>query len=197
MVKGALIVLLCAGCLVGCAPARPLPPEHLGRAIAVLPPNNRTGKALLVVGSGLIDRYVRHAQPVSVSDVLLSEARVQLQANGFDVADWLAVDTALKGRRPTSPESAAHIAAVSGLNEPVLYLEIQRWEPDGATHTHFVIVGLLASVVDASSGQVIWQYQRRPAPVATPGEIVTESAYVTAARKVMREMLKDLRPSSP
>jgi hypothetical protein len=183
-----LVVLF--GCLAGCATSGPLPPPPLGRTVAVLPPNNRTGDPLVVIGTGLIDRYVRHAER-------LTEARFQLQQKGFDVTNWQTIDGALKGRVPTSPDSAAALATLIGRRELVMYLEIRRWEPDAPMHTAFVIVGLSASLVDPSSGRVVWQHERRAAPVATPGEIRVESAYVTAARKVMAETLAPLRPEPP
>jgi hypothetical protein len=195
--KRALPLIVLLSSLAGCAPARSLPPEHLGRTIAILPPNNRTGDPLVVTGSGLIDRYVRHAETVTVLDVLVSEARFQLQEKGFVVADRQAVETALNGRLPVSLDSAAHLAAQAGLGNLVLYLEIRRWEADAPTHPAFVIVGLSGSLFDTSTGRVVWQEERRAAPVATPGEIRRESAYVSAARKVMAELLAPLRPDPP
>jgi len=193
MIRAVTLVVL-FGCLAGCATPSSLPPPPLGRTVAVLPPNNRTGDPLVVAGTGLIDRYVRHAELLTVADVLLSEARFQLQQKGFDVTNWQTIDGALKGRVPTSPDSAAALATLIGRRELVLYLEIRRWEADAPMHTAFVIVGLSASLVDPSSGRVVWQQERRAAPVATPGEIRVESAYVTAARKVMAETLAPLRP---
>jgi hypothetical protein len=181
------------GCLAGCAAMQPPPPAHLGRAIAVLPPNNRTGDPLLVAGAGLIDRYIRHADVVSVPDMLLSEARFQLQQNGFDVPSRQSVEGVLKGRIPTSPASAAELASQGGPGL-ALYLEIRRWEADAPTHTAFVIVGLAATLVDPATGTVVWNQERRSAPVPTPGEITVQAAYVTAARKVIKEMLAPLRP---
>ena len=192
--KHAPWLLLLLAVLAGCATAPPPPPPHLGRAVAVLPPNNLTGNPLVVTGAGLIDRYVRHADVVTVPDVLLSEARSQLQERGFQVTSRAAVDTALKDRQPTSPESAADLAAQGGLKHLVLYLEIRRWEPDRPGHTAFVIVGLGASLIDPSTGTVVWKEDRRAAPVATPGEITSQAASVTAARKVIKEMLEPLRP---
>jgi len=192
----ALAVLVVLGGLAGCASATPEPPEHLPRAIAVLPPNNRTGDPLVVSGTGLIDRYVRHAARVTVADVLLSEARFRLQESGFEVADDRTVETALQGRTPESPDSAAELASQGGLKSLLLYLEIRRWEPDAPIHTRFVIVGLQASLIDPSTGKVVWQEERRAAPVPTPGEIMVQSAYVTAARKVIEEMLAPLQPDS-
>jgi hypothetical protein len=194
MIRAVTLVALLACMLVGCATSSAPPPPHLGRTIAVLPPNNRTGDPLAVDGTGLIDRYVRHADRVTVADVLLSEARFQLQEKGFDVTSRQVVETALKERVPTSPASAAELAAKGGLRDLLLYLEIRRWEPDTPMRTSFVIVGLAVSLVDSSTGQVIWQEERRAAPVPTPGEIRVEAAYVTAARKVMADALAPLRP---
>jgi len=101
--RRARVCLVVLGCLTGCASSAPAPPAHLGRAVAVLPPNNRTGDPLLVTGASVLDRYVRHAERVTVADVLLSEARFQLQENGFEVADRHRVETALNGRVPESP----------------------------------------------------------------------------------------------
>jgi hypothetical protein len=193
-VRACLLVL---GCLTGCASSAPAPPAHLGRAIAVLPPNNLTGDPLVVAGTGLIDRYVRHAERVTVADVLLSEARFQLEENGFEVADRHRVETALGGRVPESPDAAGELAAQGGLKDLVLYLEIRRWEPDAPMHPTFVIVGLAARLIDPSTGTIVWQEDRRPAPVPTPGELMVQSAYVTAARKVIAEMLAPLEPEPP
>jgi hypothetical protein len=189
-----LLTLAMLTCVVGCASTRPAPPPHLGRTVAVLLPNNLTGDPLIVAGAGVIDRYIRHAQQVDIRDILLSEARFQLLNNGFEVVDRYAVATAVHGATPASPESAAALASQGGIDALVLYLEIRRWEPDAPVHTAFVIVGLSASLVDPASRRVVWQEERRPAPVATPGEITVESAYVTAARKVIAQMLAPLRP---
>jgi hypothetical protein len=184
-----LVALALAG---GCASHAPL---GIAGSITVLPANNRTNSPLLVEGGSLIDRYIRHAGPVSVGDVLQSEARFQLQEKGFEVGDWATQQAALKGRVPTSRESALALARESGIKNRVLYLEIRRWEPDAPTRTRFVIVALGASMVDAATGQEIWHEDRHAAPVPTPGTINLESAYVVAARKVIAEILAPLRPA--
>ena len=51
----------------------------------------------------------------------------------------------------------------------MLYVAIDRWEPDAPTHPAFVIVALDAALVDSASGAVRWQTRRRAAPIATPG----------------------------
>jgi len=193
MIPLALALSLVLTTLAGCA-TTPAPLAITG-SIAVLPTNNRTGDPLLVEGGGLIDRYVRHTGRVGVGDVLQSEARFRLQEKGFDVGDWAAQHSALKGRVPESPQAAVELARQSGLKSRVLYLEIRRWEADAPTHPRYVIVAMTASLIDAASGQELWREDRRAAPVPTPGSITAESAYVVAARRVIAEMLAALRPA--
>ena len=176
-----------------CAAPHPVPPQiSRGQAIAVLPPNNRTGDPLLVSGASFLDRYVFHAESVTVGDVLAAEARFQLAARGFRVTPRETVDAAAEGHVPRSPHAAAEIAAHGKLDGLALYLEILRWEPDAPVHTAFVIVGLSASLVDPASRNVVWEVYRQPTPVATPGEVTLENAYETAARKVIAEILSPL-----
>jgi hypothetical protein len=188
-----ILVAVVLGALAGCATSQA--PLGIAGGIAVLPTNNLTGDPLLVEGGGLVDRYIRKAGKVSVGDVLQSEARFRLKEKGFDVGDWAAQQTALKGKVPDSAQAAAVLAREAGLTGRVLYLEIRRWEPDAPTHPRFVIVALIASVVDASSGQEIWREHRGASPVPTPGAINVEAAYVVAARRVIEEMLAPLRPA--
>ena len=94
---------------------------------------------------------------------------------------------------PESPDSAVALASQGGLKSLVLYLEIRRWESDAPVRTTFVIVALTATLIDPATGKVVWQEHRRAAPVSTPGEISVESAYVTAARKVIKEILAPLQ----
>jgi len=188
-----LVAAAVLGALAGCATSQA--PLGIAGGIAVLPTNNLTGDPLLVEGGGLVDRYIRKAGKVSVGDVLQSEARFRLQEKGFDIGDWSAQQTALKGKVPDSAQAAATLAREAGLTGRVLYLEIRRWEPDAPTHPRFVIVALVASVVDAASGQEIWHEHRHASPVPTPGAINVEAAYVVAARRVIAEMLAPLRPA--
>jgi hypothetical protein len=194
MIRLVLVAAMVLATVTGCATAPP-PPLGIAGSIAVLPTNNLTGDPLLVEGGGLVDRYIRHAGRVSVGDVLQSEARFRLQEKGFEVGDWFAQQGALKGRVPDSAQAAAALARQSGFTSRVLYLELRRWEPDAPTHTRYVIVALIATVVDAASGQEIWREHRRAAPVPTPGAINVESAYVVAARRVIAEVLAPLRPA--
>jgi len=193
MIRLVLVAIIVLGGLAGCATSQA--PLGIAGGIAVLPANNLTGDSLLVEGGGLIDRYIRKAGKVSVGDVLQSEARFRLREKGFDVGDWLAQQTALKGKVPDSAQAAAALAREAGLTSRVLYIEIRRWEPDAPTHPRFVIVALIASVMDPVSGQEIWREHRHAAPVPTPGAINVEAAYVVAAQRVIAEMLAPLRPA--
>ena len=56
---------------------------------------------------------------------------------------------------------------------------------------------LAAELIDVSSGRVRWHAERRPAPVATPGEVNVGDAYLTAAHKVVVEVLAPLGPERP
>jgi hypothetical protein len=186
-----LLLIVFASCA-----QRPPPPQlRPDQAIVVLPANNRTGDALLVSGGSLIDRYALHSGEVTVGDVLAAEARFQLGERGLRVASHEAVASATQGRVPHSVAAAADIAK-GKLEGLVLYLEIRHWEPDAPIHPSFVIVGISASLVDPDSGEVVWQLDRRSAPVATPGEVTLESAYETAARKVIAEIASALVPKA-
>ncbi len=161
------VLVLVLGLVASCTSRPPSPDLKLGQTIAVAPVENRTGDPLLVQGASFIDRYALRAERVTVGDVLAAEARSGLSERGFHVL---------------SREAGTD----SGL---VLHLEIRHWEPDAPIHPAFVIVGLSASLVDPATGEVVWQLDRRTAPVATPGEVTLENAYITAARKVMAEIV--------
>jgi hypothetical protein len=167
------------------------------RTVAVLAPVNRTGDPLLVAGTSFLEKYALKTDRVTVPDVLASEARLQLTHRGFTVVSADEVESATHGRAPGSPEAAAEIASRAKLAGLALYLEIRRWEPDAPTHPSFVVVGLTASFVDPASGRVVWSVERPTGPVATPGEVALGPAYVTAARKVMKELLAPLGSEQP
>jgi len=192
MMNRPIVLLGLLGCLTGCAAPVP-PPEHLGRTLAVLPVNNRTGDPLLVSGDGLLDRHVFHTEIASVSDVLEAEAVFQLREKGFLIAAPLSDTKSLRGRVPKDPADAATVAAQAGLGPLCLYLEIRRWEAEGRAHVNVVSVDLEASLIDTKSGQLLWKGGRR-GPIATPGEFLVEAAYVSAARKVTAEILASLHP---
>lgn len=185
----ALLRAVALGLVTACASLPAPPTMRPGQAIAVLPPNNRTGDPLLVAGASFLDRYAFHTQRSTVGDVLAGEARFQLAERGLAVVPEATLARAIGGQVPQSPQAAGEIAARCKLDALALYLEIRRWEPDAATHPAFVIVGASASLVDPAGGTVIWQLDRPSTPIATPGEATLESAYETAARKLVAEIV--------
>ncbi len=190
----AWLLLLVAG---ACARPAPPPPPDMVRTVAVLAPANRTGDPLLVAGTSFLEKYALRSDRITVPDVLASEARLQLARRGFIVVSADQVESATQGRAPGSAEAAAEIASRAKLAGLALYLDVRRWEPDAPTHPSFVVVGVTASLVDPASGRVVWSMERPTSPVATPGEVALGPAYVTAARKVMEELLAPLGPERP
>jgi hypothetical protein len=156
-----LVAVLFAACALRPAPLDLEP----GTTVAVAPVENRTGEDLLVSGASFIDRYALHAERLTVGDVLASEAGARLKERGLRVANGDAARSA-----------------------PTLEIAILRWEPDAPVHTSFVLVALSAELVDPKNGKVLWRFDRPTSPVATPGEVTLESAYETAARKVMDDI---------
>ena len=190
--RGALLALM-----LGCArPAAGPPPRDLPHTVAVLAPNNLTGDPLLVAGASFFEKYATRSERVTVPDVLASEARLQLARRGFDVVPAETVEHATEGRAPGSAAAAGELARHGALPGAALYLEVRRWDADAPTHPAFVLAGVAASLVDPSSG-VLWSTNRAVGPVPTPGEVALGPAYVTAARKVMEELLRPLGPERP
>lgn len=188
----ALVLLVVAAC--GRPVAEP-PPRDIVRTVAVLPPANRTGASLLVAGTSALEKYAFRTERVTVPDVVASEARLQLARRGFSVVPAEEVERATGGHEPGSADAAADMAAHGNLGGLALYVEIRRWEPDAPTHPAFVLVALTATLIDPASHRVVWTASRSTSPVATPGEVAIGAAYVTAARKVMEEVLAPLGPA--
>jgi hypothetical protein len=65
-------------------PLAPTPPV-LAQTVAILPPNNRTGDPLVVGGESLWDVFFTQSRQTTVADVLVAEARAQLEQRGFRV----------------------------------------------------------------------------------------------------------------
>lgn len=187
------IALLLTGLLAGCSSAPP-PPEHLGRKLAVMPVNNRTGDPLVVSGDGLLDRHVFHTETATVSEVLEAEAVFQLREKGFEIASPSSNQKVLTRRVPKDPAEAAELVTQAGLGPLCLYIEVRRWEPEGRAHVNFVTVDLDVSLVDSATRQVTWKAEHR-GPIATPGQFLQEAASITAARKVIKDALAPLAPT--
>src|SRR5206468_1127472 len=118
-----------------------------------------------------------------------AELRAQLAYRGFTVVSADVVQSATEGR-PGSPETAAEIARHAHLDDPVLSVAIDRWEPDVGMQPSSVIVALEAALVDPATGSVLWHVHRRARPIRTPGAVTLASAYEFAAAKAAEELLE-------
>ena len=163
--------------------------------IAVFPPNNRTGDLLLVSSASALERCVLRTDRVILPDVLASEARLQLEQYGFTVVSPDLVDAATRDLQPGSPRETADLAARAGIQAAALYIDVRRWDPDAPTHPAYVIAAVEATLLEPGTGRVLWTETYGARPVATPGVVVLGDAYVTAARKVMEDLLGSLRPA--
>ena len=164
------------------------------RTIAVFPPNNRTGDPLLIAGASFLEKYVLPAERYTVADALAAEARGQLARRGFDVVAPELVARAITGTPISNPQDAASAAARAHLDAAVLYMEIRRWEPDAEYRPGFVIAAVGATLIDPSTGRVLWSVDRPSRPVQTPGVVGLGDAYAIAARVVIQELLAGLAP---
>ena len=90
-ISALLFFALASGCAL--SPTSSMQPVPAAR-IAVFPPNNETGDPLLVSGASALERYVLRTDRVTVPDILASEARLQLEQDGFIVVSPVLVDAA-------------------------------------------------------------------------------------------------------
>ena len=176
--------------MLSCASSVSTPLPTAVRAIAVLPPNNRTGDPLLVGGTSLLEKYIFRSQPVTVADVLAVEVRIQLEQRGITVLPREKVDAALGNQIPSSPKDAANLASRGKLEGSVLYIEIVQWQPAlvESLHPWRMLVALHVHLVDVASGRVVWAAHLPLRPVPTPGAVTRADADMIAAQRVAREL---------
>lgn len=179
------LVLLGLG-LAGCGRPPPPPPPLGVRTVAVLPPQNHTGRELVVMGSWLLERIVLRGEKVTVPDVLAREARTQLAARGFAV-----------GEPPAAQARSVAEAAEAARELPegaLLYLDVRRWDAD-VPQLEFIAVGIDAALVEGPSGRVIWQWTWDGRLVPTRGAPTVGAADETAARAVVAALIEEWRPA--
>jgi len=184
-IQALLVTLLIA--TGACARPPAVPVFVPDKPIVVLSPNDRSGAAV----ASLFEGFAPRAERMKIADVFADEAAAELVQRGRRV---IGRDTIPGGLRqvPTSPESAAEIARGEKLDALALYVEIRRWEADAKGDVPSVIVELSAALVDPQTGRVVWRGDRPAAPIAMPREATLESAYRTAARKAIAEVLGPL-----
>jgi len=128
---------------------------------------------------------------VTVPDIVAAEARLQLQQKGLAVISPEAIEAAMGTHLPGSPEEAADMAVHGKLEGNLLYIEIKRWEPgDMSTlRPKEILVALEASLIEVTSGRVVWTTHWPLRPVPTPGAINSSGADLIAAHTVVEQLL--------
>jgi hypothetical protein len=186
------LVVLMGSCAF--SPNVPPPPATI-RTVAVLPPYNRTGDPLLVAGTSLLETYVFRSRPVTVADVLAADVRAQLAGRGYTVVPPEAVEAAIGSQGPHSPQEAADLVAHGKLEGSVLYIQINRWEPgDESLHPRSVLVAVDASLIEPTTGRMVWTAHLPLRPVLTPGAVAPGAAYTLASRAVTKQLLTGWGP---
>jgi hypothetical protein len=184
-------LLLLSILIVSCArpPISPPPASVFSEKIAVLPPNNRTGDPL-PFSSSFWDPY-GSSPDVTVPDIVAAEARSQLRQRGLAVLLPEAVEAAIGTHPPGSPEEAADMAVHGKLEGNLLYIEIKRWEPGdmSTVRPKEILIALEASLIEGTSGRVVWITHWPLRPVPTPGAINSSGADLIAAHTVVEQLL--------
>lgn len=183
-----LLLLLLAGCATPAVLPVPSAPPPVAR-VAVLPPVNRTGDALIATGGTALERYALDVERTTVMDVLRVALRERLAAHGIATVPPDVVRTAFADHPGATATAAAEIARRGRLDDPALFVAVERWEPDNPGHPAFVIVGLDVTLIDPPTGAVLWHWHRAPRPIATPGSVTAAVAHEIAARTVAAEIV--------
>lgn len=198
MKRIAVLALVCLSLQAACVRPAPPPasPQMHDQAIAVLPPNNRTGDSLLVAGASFFEKYATKSDRVTVADVLGSEARLQLTRRGYSVVPQETVDAAVGPHPPQAVADAISIANRGQITGRLLYIDIRRWEADVPYKPTFVIASVEIWLIDPNTGNLAWHIDHPSRPVPTNGVINVGDAYTLAAQELMEELLSPLGPAA-
>ncbi|MDX2170937.1 MAG: hypothetical protein SF182_27965 [Deltaproteobacteria bacterium] len=165
---------LCAGCASGRPPAPPDPLPAVVLLPIADPPNRSAVRGVFTFYSWIAD--TRAAVPSELDAALRRELRARriapLSPNGEALLPAM-----------TLRQATAAVVA-SGLPAPALFVEIGKWEAENADFPSFVDVGLQATLLDPTSGRILWTTRHEPGPLATRGATGLADAYQRAAATV-------------
>ena len=162
-------VVLLAGC-VSKEPA-PLPPGPQGvKRIVVPKPVNSTQSQLVVDDPGWIDKMLSSDKKKTVSDVLASHLRDQLEQRGFVVK-----------------------ASDATKELPTLKTDIRRWEPYSADWS-LVVVDLVATLDDPQAGRTVWSAERTDWRIPTRDAHSSREASIAAATTIAETLVAGWQP---
>jgi hypothetical protein len=181
-----------------CAPLATTPSPRGLSAILVLPVDNRTGNPLYADAPPLLLGVLRDTpEPprVTAADILTDELRRELSRRGFRVL----VPEASAGMPAVPPvrsvEQAEQWASGAGVETPVLYVSLSRWDATAMSHVLYVDVALDATLVQPD-GRVLWTSRLPARPIDGGGASSVSLAYPAVARRVAELVIADLRPAA-
>jgi hypothetical protein len=160
--------------LVGCAPIlAPLQPEFLTpppvgiREVTVVPPNNRTGTALVVNDPGLLTKMFE--EKTTVPQVLAADLRAGLVQRGYQVE---------------------HVSK----DAPKLQVEIRRWQHYSADYSQVTVD--LTAVLESSAGR-LWSVERTNWRIGTAGSSSSIDASNAASEAIADALLEGWQAGTP
>jgi hypothetical protein len=161
-----VVVVILSGCT---QPLPPLPPAPTGmQRLSVEAAANHTGRDLTIDDPGWLGRLVEQRR-TSVTDVLASELRAELERHGFKVVD-------------------------AGGASPSLRTEIRRWEPYSADYS-MVTVDVVATLVEPEGGRTLWSAERSGWRVPTRDARSVRDASLMASSAIAQALIEDWQPA--
>ncbi len=191
--RSRLLLHLLAVLLSSCAPLVTSTTPRDVDTIVVLPVDNRTGNPLYADAAPLLGmlRDAPAAHRATASGILTDELRAELSRRGFRVLQPEPTSGGM-AEPVRSAEEAARWAAAAGLDAPVLYVSLSRWDATAMSHVLYVDVALDATLVHPE-GRILWTSRLPARPIDGGGASSVALAYPAVARRVVTLVLADLR----
>lgn len=167
-----LPLALAAGCAVHRSPPPPL------AAVTVLPVADAPERAAT---TGIFTLYSWIAETrAAVPRQLAAAIRDRLAAHGIAAA-------LAGGPVPSTLHQAVQTVSAAHVDNPVLYVDLLKWEAENVTSPRFVNVALDATLI-APSGRILWTSRLESGPIATLNAIDLAGAYRMAIDTVAERL---------